>query len=240
LLTIAVSKVLINNYPIDYSAESLIKIKKQLIKEFADVWKNNPYAGWGNNFSHWCKEACLNGYAEPYHSCGNGAGMRISPVGWFAKTEDELKMLSNTVTSITHNHPEGLKGAEAIALCVYMALHNCSKENIKNRIASEYYPEVETMKFEELVKNYGFSEICQESVPQAIYCFLISNSFEDAIRNCIGIGGDCDTTGAMAGAIAEAYYKRESLSSLEKFHIDAKMDQQSKAVVSSFYGIFGR
>ena len=237
LLTIAVAKVLINNFPIDYSAESLNKIKNQLIKEFAQTWENNPHAGWGGSFNHWCHEVCLRGYAKPYNSCGNGAGMRISPVGWIAKTEEELKILSNTVTSITHNHPEGLKGAEAIALCIFMALHKYSKDDIKQRMVSEYYPEIKEMDFEDLVQNYGFSEICQESVPQAIYCFLVSNSLEDAIRNCIAIGGDCDTTGAMAGAIAEAYYKSDLLSPLEKIYLDTRINAQYRPLIHRFYNL---
>lgn len=237
LLTLAVAKVLINNYPFDYSKECLDKIKKDLIKEFAKTWKNHPDAGWGSNFEWWCEQVYLKGYAKPYHSCGNGAGMRISPVGWLANSEEELKILSKTVTEITHDNQEGLKGAEAVAMAIFMALHGASKEQIKKRMIDDYYPEIGKLVFGDLIDNYEYSELCEESVPQAIYCFLISNSLEDAIRNCIAIGGDCDTTGAMAGAIAEAYYQRDSLSTLEKIYFDIKIDKQYRPLINRFYDL---
>ena len=152
-------------------------------------------------FFRWCDKAFRTGYAEPYNSFGNGSAMRISPVGWMAKSEEEVKILSKTVTEITHNHPEGIKGAEAVAMCIYLARNGYSKEQIEERMLNDYYPEISSLDFDELVENYEFSEICQKSVPQAIYCFLISNSLEDTIRNCVAIGGDCDTTGAMAGSL---------------------------------------
>ncbi len=98
--------------------------------------------------------------------------MRISPVSWIADSEEHLKLLTKTVTEITHNHIEGLKGAEAVALCIYLALKGTSKEEIRKRMVEEYYPIIETLDFGDLVKNYKFFEICQESVPQAIYCFF--------------------------------------------------------------------
>ncbi len=237
LLTIAVSKVLINHYPIRNDEKSLNDIKQDLIKEFVNTWNENPKAGWGNSFNHWCYKASIGGKPLPYNSCGNGAGMRISPVAWIAKDESELKILSKTVTEITHNHPEGIKGAEAIALCIYLALEHYSKEAIKERMINEYYPEIANYDFDELVKNYQFSELCQESVPQAIYCFLTSNSLEDAIRNCVAIGGDCDTTGAMCGAIAEAFYKKDNFSKFEKTFLDTMIDDKYKDVIYNFYEI---
>ena len=231
-LTIAVAKTLLKHYPIQYDEQSLKTIQKDLIKEFAHTWKMHQGCGFGGRFFSWCVSASRNGYAEPYNSCGNGSAMRISPVGWIAKNEEELKLLSKTVTDITHNHPEGEKGAEAVAMCIYLSLHGASKEEIRERMIEEYYPEIASLDFDELVKTYEFSEICQKSVPQGIYCFLISNSLEDAIRNCIAIGGDCDTTAAMAGAIAEAYYQRDEVSEFEDkclyFMIDPEVEQLIK------------
>ena len=133
---------------------------------------------------------------------------------------------------MTHNHPEGIKGAEAIAMAIFLARNGASKEEIGQRMVNDYYPEISSLDFDELVKHYEFSEICQKSVPQAIFCFLISNNMEDAIRNCIAIGGDCDTTGAMCGAIAEAYYQRDNVSEFEDkflyFMIDPKVEQLIK------------
>lgn len=238
LLTIAVAKTLLKHYPIKYDEESLKLIQKDLVDEFVDTWRFNKGAGFGAMFYNWCEKARF-GHVEPYNSYGNGSAMRISPVGWIAKSEDEVKLLSKTVTEITHNHPEGIKGAEAIAMCIYLALHGASKEEIRERMIRDYYSEIASFSFENLVKTYSFSEICQKSVPQAIYCFLISETLEDAIRNCVAIGGDCDTTGAMAGAIAEAYYQRDKLSEFEDKYLYWMIDPEVEKLVKDFHHTIG-
>ncbi len=159
-------------------------------------WK----AGYGGNFFLWLG----NKEPKPYNSYGNGSAMRVSPVAYFARDLEEVKFLSNEVTKITHNHPEGLKGAEATAVAVWLALNKKSKQEIKEFIEQNYYDL--NFDYDNLKQNYKYDLSCQNTVPQAIYCFLISNDFEDAIRNVVSIGGDCDTTGAICGAIAGAYY----------------------------------
>jgi len=239
LLTIAVAKVLMKHYPIDYSEESLKKIQDDLIKEFVLTWRMNIHAGFGAMFFEWCRKVHQEGIIERPNSYGNGSAMRISPVGWIANTEEEVKILSKTVTEITHNHPEGIKGAEAVAMCIFIAIHGYSKEQIKERMVKEYYPEIDNLDFEDLVKNYKFYATCQRSVPQAIYCFLISNSLEDAIRNCISIGGDCDTTAAMAGAIAEAYYQKDNLSKFEEDFLYYMIDPHVEKLIEDFHKMIG-
>lgn len=239
LLTIAVAKALMKHYPIKYDQASLKAIQDDLVKEFVNTWKHNRGAGWGGMFFQWCENASRTGDFAPYHSYGNGSAMRISPVGWVAQTESELKILSKTVTEITHNHPEGEKGAEAVALCIFLALNGASKEHIKERMINDYYPEIATFDFNDLVKHYEFSEICQKSVPQAIYCFLISNSLEDTIRNCIAIGGDCDTTGAMAGAIAEAFYQKREVSAFEDKFLYFMIDPEVEKLIKEFHKTIG-
>ena len=234
LLTIEVAKVLMNNYPIDYSEEGLDKIKRQLTFAFHRCVLDNKAAGWGARFYDWATKD-----PKPYGSYGNGSAMRISPVAWVANSEEEVKLLSKAVTEITHNHPEGLKGAEAIAICVFMALKGHSKEEIRDRMINSYYPEILSLKFDVLVKEYEFSEICQKSVPQAIYCFLISNSLEDTIRNCVAIGGDCDTTGAMAGAIAEAYYSKDKVSAFEDKFLYWMIDPSVENIIKRFHRTIG-
>lgn len=234
-LTIAVAKTLLKHYPIQYDEQSLRAIQKDLIKEFVHMWKTHQGCGFGGRFFDWCMNASINNYAEPYNSCGNGSAMRISPVGWITNNEEELKILSKTVTDITHNHPEGEKGAEAVAMCIYLSLHGASKDEIRERMIKDYYPEIASLDFNELVRNYQFSEICQKSVPQAIYCFLISNSLEDAIRNCIAIGGDCDTTAAMAGAIAEAHYQRDEVSEFEDKCLYFMIDPEVEELIKEFH-----
>lgn len=237
-LTIAVAKVLLKHYPLNYTQRELNSIKKELIKEFKDAVIEHPFAGFGGFFFGWAIDYNKTGY-KPYNSYGNGSAMRISPVGWIANSEEEVKLLSKTVTEITHNHIEGLKGAEAIAMCIYLARTGKSKEEIKDYVIKNYYPEVADLDYDELVKHYEFSEICQKSCPQAIYCFLISNSLEDAVRNCVGIGGDCDTTGAMAGAIAEAYYNRDKLSEFEDKFIYLHFENDLEGFYKNFYKTIG-
>ena len=234
LLTIAVGKSLLKHYPIKYDEQSLKRIQEDLIINFVETWKYNKGAGFGGMFFDWCVKAS-HGTCEPYNSYGNGSAMRISPVGWMAKTEEEVKVLSKAVTEITHNHPEGIKGAEAVAMAIYLALNGYSKEEIKERMINDYYPEIKDLNFDDLVKNYEFSEICQKSVPQAIYCFLISDGLEDAIRNCVAIGGDCDTTGAMAGAIAEAFYQKDKLSDFEDKFLYLMIDPEVERLVKQFH-----
>lgn len=159
-----------------------------------------PRGGYGARFYNWL----FNPYAGPYGSCGNGAGMRVSSVAYFAKSEEECILLAKQVTEVTHNHPEGLKAAEVLSLCIYRALHGATKEQLKEYISSQY--EI-SFDLEELHKYYKHNETCQKSVPEAFYCFLSSNSFEDCLRRVCYIGGDADTVGAMACALASAFYK---------------------------------
>ncbi len=140
---------------------------------------------------------------KAYGSYGNGAGMRVSAVAWATKTERDCRHISELVTVPTHNHPEGIKGAEAIALATFCAIRGASKEIIR-KLAESYYDINFTL--DEIRDSYRFNETCQGTIPQAFVAFLESTSFEDAIRNAISIGGDSDTLAACTGAIAEAYY----------------------------------
>lgn len=181
-------------------ADALVN-KKPVVSTLRLYGNNFIARGYGGSFLEWL----MSDFPEPYNSFGNGAAMRVSPCAYIAKDEEDLKKLVRKVTKITHNHPEGMKGAEVIATCVYMALHKKSKGEIGEYAISKY-PEIATMDYSWLNHNYRFNETCQGSVPQAIYCFLISDGFEDCIKTTISIGGDTDTLCAMSGAIAEAYY----------------------------------
>lgn len=183
------------------------KLKQNIVFCMKSVAQAHPNTGWGEMFYRWLfKET------KPYNSFGNGAGMRISPVGWVAESEEEVKELSKIVTEVSHNHPEGLKGAEAVAMAVYLARTGKTKREIRERM-QEYYPQLKDENFtiKNIYGHYGYDNLgnwvtCQGSIPQALAAFLDSESFEDAVRNAIWIGGDSDTIGAMAGGIAEAYY----------------------------------
>jgi len=192
------------------------KLEEYAIKDMQKYGKKYPNMSYGGRFALWLKSS--NPY--PYNSFGNGSAMRVSAVPYFANSIEEVKHLSKLVTIVSHNHEEGIKGAEATAVAIWLALNGKTKEEIKSHIEENYYSL--NFDYEELRKNYQFNETCQQTVPQAIYCFLISDSFEDAIRTGISIGGDSDTLCAITGAIAEAYYgisaefKEKALKYLDK------------------------
>lgn len=218
VMTIAVYKAL-KECEGDYAKLSQNAIK--CMQEYGQMFWN---AGYGGNFFLWLTSK----EPKPYGSFGNGSAMRVSPVAYFARSIDEVKFLSGEVTKITHNHPEGMKGAEATAVAVWLALNKRTKQEIKEHIEQNYYPL--DFDYDDLKQNYKYSVACQNSVPQAIFCFLISNNFEDAIRNVVSIGGDCDTTGAICGAIAGAYYgvpqniKEQALTFLNEELLDVIKD----------------
>jgi len=184
----------VNNY---YYYELL---KSMTIRYMQEIGRKYPYCGYGGMFGRWI----FSDNPKPYNSFGNGAAMRISPVGFIAAAEDEAKKLSETVTAVTHNHKEGIKGAEATVISIYLAKNGASKEDIRQKINENYY--YMNLTIDAIRDTYEFNETCQVTVPQAIVAFLESNSFEDAIRTAISVGGDSDTLAAITGSIAEAYY----------------------------------
>ena len=194
MMTLAIAKALVDSNE-DYS-----DLSKKAIYWMQTIGCAHKNAGYGGGFRRWLQAD----HPRPYNSYGNGAAMRISPVGWVADSIEEVKDLSYKVTSVTHNHSEGLKGAEATAICIYLARNNYTKEDIKEYINNNYYNINFTLL--EIRDDYKFDVSCQGSVPQALECFFESEDYEDAIRNAISIGGDSDTIGAICGGIAEAYY----------------------------------
>lgn len=168
--------------------------------------------GYGNNFHEWAIGVKRTGIMCPYNSCGNGSAMRVGPVGWAFDDEDEVLKHAEISAECTHNHPEGIKGAQATALCICMARQGKSKDEIRQAIVEQFNYDL-NFTIEEIRADYGWVSdrfgnggLCQASVPQAIVAFLDSTDFEDAIRNAICIGGDSDTIGCITGSIAEAFY----------------------------------
>ena len=193
VMTLAVAKWLMEDG--EHSPRHLIKCMQELGRRY-------PRAGYGGNFSCWLRQE----NPQPYKSWGNGAGMRVSPVGLYAKTLDEALELASITASVSHNHPEGVKGAQAIASCVWMASRGLSKEEIKDEITEEYGYDL-SKELNEIGQNvHKFDATCQVTVPEAIIAFLNSESYEDAIEKAILVGGDSDTIACMTGAIAGAYY----------------------------------
>ena len=194
VMSLAIAKAILTSQE-DYS-----DLSEKAVYWMQRIGRKYPNCGYGGRFGMWI----FDDDPKPYGSYGNGAAMRVSACGYAAKSQEEAIMLSRKVTEITHNHKEGLKGAEATAVAIYMAKNGYSIEDIKNYINEHYYKI--NFKLDDIRDNYCFNETCQGTVPQAIAAFLESTSYEDAIRNAISIGGDSDTLAAITGGIAEAYY----------------------------------
>lgn len=165
-----------------------------------------PYAGYGGKFRQWVSESSQQGIpAPPYYSCGNGSAMRVGPIGWAFSTKEATLEAARQSAECTHNHPEGIKGAQAVALCIFMARTGASKALIRQTIESEFGYDLR-FTCDSIRSTYSWKATCQGSVPQAIVAFLDGTDFEDCIRNAISIGGDSDTIGCITGSIAEAFY----------------------------------
>ena len=160
-----------------------------------------PGAGYGGMFYDWLKSRC----PKPYNSFGNGSAMRVSPVGWAFDTLEETLEAAKQSAEITHNHPEGIKGAQATAACIFMARTGKSKQEIKEYVETKFGYVLSRTCYE-IRPTYQFNESCQGTDPESIIAFLESTDFESAIRLTVSLGGDADTMGAITGAIAEAYY----------------------------------
>lgn len=194
IMTLAVAKAIFMSQP-DYR-----NLSKNAVECMQTIGRCYPGYGYGDRFYRWIFVE----NPKPYNSYGNGSAMRVSAAGFAAHSLDEAKLLSKLVTEVTHNHPEGMKGAEATAVAVYLAKTGKDIQEIRDYINQHYY----TMDFtlDEIRDTYRFNESCQGTVPQALQAFLESTDFEDAIRNAISIGGDSDTVAAICGGVAQAYY----------------------------------
>ncbi len=160
-----------------------------------------PNAGYGGSFFKWL----LSSQAEPYHSWGNGAAMRVSPVGFAFNSIEDVLLEAKRSAAITHNHPEGIKGAQATALAVFLSRQGESKKAIRSELSRRFSYDLDR-RLEDIRPYYHFDVSCQGSVPESIIAFLTSVDFEDAIRQAISLGGDSDTMACIAGGIAQAYY----------------------------------
>lgn len=188
VLTVAVADCLMNNK--DYGIA---------FRQYAAEHRNR---GYGGMFISWLRSDD----PKPYNSFGNGSAMRVSPVGWYYNSIQDVLNEAKRSAEVTHNHPEGIKGAQAIAAAVFLAKNNSTKQEIKDYITTNFHYNLDrTLK--EIKPNYDFDATCQGSVPESIIAFLESSDYESSIRNAIFLGGDADTMACIAGSIAEAYYK---------------------------------
>ncbi len=194
IMTLAIAKAMVD------ADDDYTDIGELAVKAMREVGRPYPRCGYGGTFLRWMYSDVMG----PYNSFGNGAAMRISPCAYAAEDMSDALELARRVTEVTHNHPEGIKGAEATTAAIFLARRGASIEAIRDHVEREYYNLNFTL--DGIRDTYRFNETCQETVPQAIEAFLESTSFEDAIRNAISIGGDSDTLAAITGSIAEAFY----------------------------------
>lgn len=194
VMTLALAEAILVSKP-DYS-----DLSKNAVECMQRIGRNYPDCGYGGAFGRWM----FSDDPKPYNSYGNGAAMRVSAAGFAASSLEEAKQMSGMITEVTHNHPEGMKGAEATVTAIYMARTGSSIPEIRDVIDQNYYPMNFTL--DGIRDTYQFNETCQNTVPQALMAFFESTGFEDAIRNAISIGGDSDTVAAITGGVAEAYY----------------------------------
>jgi type I restriction enzyme M protein len=194
VMSLAIAKAVLDSQG-DYSRLGTLTVK--FMQSLGRIY---PDCSYGVRFRKWLNSDS----PAPYNSFGNGAPMRVSACGFAAKSLPEAISLSRMVTEVTHNHPEGIKGAEACAVSVFLARTGVKIPEIRDYINKSYYPM--DFSLDGIRDSYYFNETSQNTVPQAIMAFLESSGFEDAIRNAISIGGDSDTLAAITGAVAEAYY----------------------------------
>ena len=218
--------------------EALLKVRQDAtVKEIEDAiissmqsWgRRYPHEGYGGYFRCWLTAR----HPEPYNSFGNGSAMRVSAAGWLYDSLEKTRVVAKATANVTHNHPEGIKGAEATASAIFMARNGSSKEEIKKYIENEFHYDLNRT-LDEIRPSFHMDETCQKTVPEAIIAFLEARDFEDAIRNAVSLGGDTDTLGDITGSIAEAYFGiSETLISECRNRINKDM----RDVVDAFYSL---
>lgn len=170
--------------------------------EMKSLGQMYPDAGYGGNFKKWIFEPGI----IPYNSWGNGSAMRVSPVGFAFNTPEEVLKEARASAEVSHDHPEGIKGAQSVALAVYLARQGSTKEDIRTTLTGSFFYDLDRT-VDEIRPDYSFDVSCMGSVPEAIIAFMDSSDYESAVRKAVSLGGDADTQACIAGAIAEAYYK---------------------------------
>ena len=196
VMTIAVAEALM-----DSEGQTDGEIRQTLVRSMQDWGHRYPHAGYGGRFDVWLRQK----NPKAYGSFGNGSAMRVSSVGWLYDTLEETRQMARITAEVTHNHPEGIKGAESTAAAIFLARNGRSKSKIRDYITREFHYDL-SRTCDEIRPTYHHVESCQETVPEAITAFLEGEDFEDVIRTAVSLGGDCDTLTCIAGSMAEAFY----------------------------------
>ena len=206
VMTVAVANALLNT-------EDRSALPAAMVAEMQRLGRQYPYpqGAYGGRFADWLRSPD----PQPYRSFGNGSSMRVSACAIYAETMQEALELAEISAAVTHDHPEGIKGAQAVAAAIFLAKTGSSKDEIRACTEAHFYPLRESI--DEIRRTYRFNETCQGTVPQSIIAFLASESFEDAIRNAVSIGGDTDTVAAITGSIAWAFYLRNGEAAADRW-----------------------
>ena len=195
VMTIAVAEAFLQG---EQEETAVLRSLKEALRRWGRAY---PDAGYGARFGWWLWQED----AEPYHSCGNGSAMRVSSAAWLFRDLDTVRRMARLSAMVTHDHPEGIKGAEAAAAAIFLARAGKTKAEIKNFIVETFGYDL-SRSCDEIRPAYRHVETCQETVPEALTAFLEGESFEDVIRTAVSLGGDCDTLTCIAGSVAEAFY----------------------------------
>ena len=207
-------------------AEHLL-LGSDLVNTLKDYCQQHPKAGYGTRFLKWASSSSH----EPYNSFGNGSAMRVSPVGFAFDSLELVLEKARTIAEVTHNHKEGIKGAQATASAIFLARTGSGKEEIKNFIETQFQYNL-SESLDSIRPQYEFDVTCQGSVPQAIIAFLESENFEDAVRKAVSLGGDSDTQACISGSIAHAYYGR--LPDIISAEVHSRLEVPLRQIVTLF------
>ncbi|MBI5610744.1 MAG: ADP-ribosylglycohydrolase family protein [Deltaproteobacteria bacterium] len=200
---------------------------RDLVDTLHSWWRAYPDAGYGGSFYRWA----LTGAREPYGSWGNGSAMRVAPVGWLGGDEAEVLALADHTAAVTHNHPEGLRGARAVALAVFWARQGRPREDMRADLQRHFGYDLQR-RLADIAPTYQFDVSCQGSVPEALIAFFEASDFEDAVRGAVALGGDSDTQACIAGAVAEAWFG--GVPAVLRAEVLARCDGRQRAVLGAF------
>ncbi|MGN0245885.1 MAG: ADP-ribosylglycohydrolase family protein [Lachnospiraceae bacterium] len=228
VMTIAVAEALLAVG----SGASEMQIEEAVVACMRNWGRNYPYAGYGRRFGCWLTSS----NPKPYGSYGNGSAMRVSAAGWLYPTIERTGEVAKATAEVTHNHPEGIKGAVATASCIFLARNGATKKEIKQYVEKEFHYNL-SRTLDEIRPHYHHVESCQQTVPEAITTFLEAENFEDAVRNAVSLGGDTDTLAAITGSIAAAYF---GIPAYLKAECRNRIDPEMIRVLDAFDETLGR
>ena len=228
VMTMAIAEALIAVGP----DANVTEIEEAVTANMQDWGKRYPHAGYGGRFRVWLRAR----NPKPYGSYGNGSAMRVSSAGWLFSPIERTREVAEATAAVTHNHPEGIKGAVSTASCIFLARNGATKEEIKGYVEREFHYDL-SRSLEEIRPYYHHVESCQQTVPEAITAFLEAESFEDAVRNAVSLGGDTDTLAAITGSIAEAFF---GVPAFLKAACRGRIDPGMNSVLDAFDEVLGR